>query len=92
MTRRNASKPNKKWLQSAFSKHKKGTLHFLLDVPSNKKIPMYKLKKAIQKKNPLPLRRMAQLVINANKIRNKHDRDRQYWSEKDNNYDVKTKA
>jgi hypothetical protein len=68
MTRRNASKPNKKWLQSAFNKHKKGTLHFLLDVPNGKKIPMYKLKQAIQKKNPLHLRRMAQLVINSKKI------------------------
>lgn len=53
------------WIKKAFSKHKKGHLHFLLDVPPNKKIPLAKLKQVVShRKNPLYLRRMAQLALN----------------------------
>lgn len=59
------------WISRAFNKHKKGTLHFLLDVPTNKKIPLYKLKQATRKSNPLHIRRMAQLVLNVKKSKKK---------------------
>lgn len=52
----------KKWMQKAFSK-KEGSLHDALDVPEDKKIPVYKMKKALA--NP-KLRKKAQAAINAN--------------------------
>ncbi len=55
---------DEQWMQNAFSKHK-GSLHKALDVNPDKKIPKYKLKKALRSSD-IKVKRKAFAAVNAN--------------------------
>ena len=63
----------KKWVQEAFKPENKGKLHEQLGVPQGKKIPLAKLEKAENSKNP-QLRKRAQLAETARHFNHHHKR------------------
>jgi hypothetical protein len=61
-----AKKKNKRWIQKALKKHKRGALHRQLRVPEGQTIPLSLLK--IAAKKPGLLGRRARLALNLREI------------------------
>lgn len=57
----------KNWIQKALRYHKPGALHRQLGIPSDKKIPLKKLKKAA-KKGSTKVARRARLALTLRKL------------------------
>lgn len=57
---------DKKWMQKAFSKNK-GSLHRMLGIPEDEKIPWDRMVRAAHSKNSL-MRKRAQAAMNAMRV------------------------
>ncbi len=64
------SRAKKNWIQKAIKKP--GSLHKMLHVPQDKKIPVGKMEKAAHAQSPL-LRKRANLALTLNKIGKHND-------------------
>ena len=66
---RKRKKKNKRWIQQALKKHKRGALHKQMGIPAGDVIPLRKLESAAKK--PGLLGKRARLALNLRKIRRK---------------------